>query len=426
MNIAFFTGRTPELANKEIEAAATILPFPWISSIVQPGVFVLKPAEGSESLSLGKDGYPSPENENVFTELESLQRRLGGTIKIALLWEAVEQSKLHDSLLAFLKGLHESSDEGKVVFGISTYGKNYSTFREGLALKKALRQAGISSRIVETKDGEELSSAQILGNNLVNKERPRRVEIVLVQDGSKWWIGRTVTIQDIASYRKRDFEIPYPDPASGMLSPKLAQTMVNLAVGKADSEVVIYDPFCGNGRIVEEVRLMGMKAYGSDVAERKIVASRLNMQWMATEYDLVLEKPAAELFWVQDATGLNAPETIAPLIEGKDWHIVSEPYLGRPLREPLTKKEASDWLHELKTLYERFFKTWSAANARPKSFLIVFPAAKVQGGGYDASVYATLVDRLAELGYSSMQMSDYGRPDALVKRQLVRVTYSPL
>jgi len=54
--------------------------------------------------------------------------------------------------------------------------------------------------------------------------------------------------------------------------------------------------------------------------------------------------------------------------------------------------------------------------------LLVFPAAQCQDGSW-LSLFSEVVDRLAGFGYSAVQVSDYGRPDAHVRRELVRIDF---
>ncbi len=81
MNIALITGRSPQLAQKEIEAVATILPFPWSLSIVQGNIVMLKPTSTDKSLIYREKSLWSQENKKLLVSLRVLQNRLGGTLK---------------------------------------------------------------------------------------------------------------------------------------------------------------------------------------------------------------------------------------------------------------------------------------------------------------------------------------------------------
>ena len=422
MTIACILGRTPQLAQKEIEATATILPFLWSAYSVQPDVLLLKditepPAPGTYDKALA-----DRKSAETLVVLSQLQERLGGTLKIVEIVTQVDRAQLAGTIAGILQ-----KKEGRIEFGISVYGKGLQSLMLGLNVKKALKGTGRSVRMITSKDGETLSTAQVTHNRLASYGRTYApgpgTEIVLIKDQSQFWVGVTRTVQDIDSYSKRDFSIPVPDPASGMLSPKLAQTMINLSgAHKGD---MIYDPFCGNGRVVEEALLMGCKSFGSDIEPEKVKASRRNTDWMIQEYNLPVSSSAEELVWQQDATAKNAADAILVILKpGFSWFLVAEPYLGKPLRNPLTKKEGEAWLAELSRLYLGFFEVWQTVNIaqRPKNMVLVFPTAKTVDDS-QISLLKSVFDRLGEMGYSVKQVAEYGRPDALVNREIVCVSY---
>ena len=413
MHLAFLLGRTPELAQKEIEATATILPFQWSALMVQPNIMLLK----ASSAQVMKTGSPSDELLHV---IDRLQRRLGGATSIARLIEAVGRGKVLDALE---KIATDGDEDGKVDFGISYYGTT-RIGNLGLPLKKRLKAADHSARYVAPKEGNQLNSAQVLRNRLAavgsdGHFQTRNKELVVIEDGGQFWVGYTLTVQDIDSYSRRDFGLPVSDSLSGMLPPKLAQTMINLAMdGRSIDDTILYDPFCGNGRIVLEARLMGIKAYGSDIDSGKVSASVQNLDWLANQYFLSMEQEASQIIWQHDACKPLDPQKF-----NQDVVIAGEPYLGRPLRQPLPKNQQTAWLQELAGLYEGFLKTYATdSGLKPKRFVLVFPAAKLEGGG-EASLYAHLVDRLASLGYSSSIQGRYSRPDSLVCRDIVSLIH---
>jgi len=403
MQLAFILGRIPTLAQQEIKAVVATLPLSLVGSMVQPDALLLKSETDNNSL-------PEPE---FLRKIYLLQQRLGGTLKIVM----IEREVKLNGVSAGLKALAEKSTKGgRLDFGISIYGNVPAGRNLGLELKKAIKGTGASARYVQPKDGQAMSTAQVWHNHLSffgEREQPQDKgrEFVVIRSGNDALIGYTLTVQNIEAYAKRDFEIPYPDATSGMLPPKLAQTMVNLAVQDGKTGVV-YDPFCGNGRVVMEACLMGLEAFGSDISEEKIKASAENLAWAGQSKDLV---------WVQDATQSGALAKIKARVKAKDLYIVAEPYLGRPLRAPLTESEAEEWLAELGALYTDFFSVWSKSELKPKRMIVVFPKAKKQGGS-TVSLYQTLIDRLTELGYTSSVLACYERPDSFVARDIVQVS----
>lgn len=419
MQLAYIFGRTPRLALRELEVTATILPFRWSLSTIQAEIARLKPeiesVEGSGSYSHYLD-FKDPKNKESIC---ALQARLGGTTRTVYLHKQCERKDVVSELLRMVQAAHEGK-EGKLTLGMSVWGNGkVQPFHLAKALKTQLQNDGRSVRFVIPREGAVLSTAQVVHNRLAYfPEEGKRMELVAIEEQGQWWIGMTLTVQDIESYTKRDFSIPFPDPVSGMLSPKLAQTMVNLAV--QGEKATVYDPFCGNGRVVLESWLMGLTAYGSDIVEEKVTAAQKNLQWLAEEYHLDIPN-TTDLFWTMDATqpaALKAADTME-----KPWHIVGEPYLGKPLRAKLLPTEKEAWLTELLPLYLDFFQLWSNAPKRPDSMLIVIPRAKVSDGS-EASVYEQIVDRLREIGYTPEVLFCYDRPDSFVRRDLVRISYT--
>jgi Putative RNA methylase family UPF0020 len=414
MQLAFFLGRNPELSRQEVESVAAILPFLWTPSSVQAGILCLKPTDQAAEYTIAKNGVQSPELLKIFDNVRRLQRMLGGTLKVVWLEECVGKADVLTASQRLIEAA-QSGVEGKRTIGMSAYGRGVGPFRVGMELKKALRSGGKSVRIVFPTEGDALSSAAILHNNLAGEDFAA-LELNIVEENGKHWIGLTIASQDLDEYTKRDFGIPFPDAVSGMLPPKLAQAMINLATRAED--VTVYDPFCGNGRIVMESYAMGRQGYGSDIVPKKVESAIGNLEWMG-------EHGASAHCWVQDATDSQAPYSVRNHIgAGSAFVIAAEPYLGRPLRANLKASEKETWLAELVPLYEGFMKTWAEADRdlRPRRMLVVFPRAKVDGGG-EASVYDALVDTLTRFGYHHQVRHCYDRPDSFVRRDLVSIEY---
>lgn len=417
--LALFLGNHPDLAHKEIEAAATILPFPWLPTMLRPGILQLKPIGVPASVEVSENALQQLQEPLFLNSIQRLQRRLGGTVKIAALLTTVDQRGIRAGLEQIGSTLASTGE--RLTFGVSSYGVSLSVNQLGLELKRAWKKSGSSARFVPTKEGMALSSTQIFHNHLDLAHGG--AELIVVKAEGEIWLGVTLTVQNVAAYSERDFGLPAPDPLSGMLPPKLAQTMLNLAVG--NEHVAVYDPFCGNGRVVQEAALLSLEAFGSDIEAIKVEASRTNLAWLAERNSLSL---TTDRFWVQDATQPAARDRFALEMNRRslsEYVIVAEPYLGPPLRSYLLPGEVTGWLAALTKVYEPFLETWSASfigPLLPKRLLLIFPEAKVQGGA-KASLYVHLIDTLNRFGYSHSTESHYARPDAIVGRDLVLLEY---
>lgn len=264
---------------------------------------------------------------------EKLIKVLGGIIKIGVFEKtAPNQANLIDPMLAICNKASQKTT-GKFNFGISNYGQQPLLVESiGLTLKKKLKEHEISSRLV-TSQGTTLSSVVVEQNKLLTKG----VEIVLAADGGKILVGRTIAVQDFKNLSKRDFGRPVRDDRSGMLPPKVAQIMLNLAEVKNFNGVVL-DPFCGSGTILQEALLLGFtKVAGTDLSSKAIADTKENIAWLKDKYSL--EGVKTDIF-VKNVIKLSEsfkPESVEA--------IVCEPYLG-PQRGwsdmKLVKKELED------------------------------------------------------------------------------------
>ena len=411
MRLLFILGSNPDLSKKEIEAAATILPLLWSSSMLRPGVLELKSAQALPFEIGGIAGYLSSDNVNLRESISALQARLGGTIQIVLLWQ---QTTLRDAPTVVANALETvPAEANRWKLAVRTIGGTIDAERLALQVKRELKLRSLTLRYLPSRSGVAGVFHENLDLNRFDLVHPG-LELTVIPEGKGLWLGVTLTVQDIEEYSRRDFGIPVPDPTSGMLPPKLAQIMINLGISGTQEGSVLYDPFCGNGRIVLEAVSMGLAAFGSDSVPEKVAASQANLKWLHGER-------SQEAFWQADATQPASVEALRQHAGGGEVRIIAEPYLGRPLRSPLQASGVSAWMRELGELYVKFFETWKSSDV--ESMLIVFPSARQAKGG-EASLLDFLFDRLVQIGYAPKRLAQYARPDAIVARDLVQLTKS--
>lgn len=262
--------------------------------------------------------------------------QLGGTIKIA---EHSLTLKRDLSDISELQRLIQSvANAGdKFRFGFSIYAGNEDIteqvvahytkkFRSfGIEWKKQLRQAGVSSRYVESKE-------PALSSVIVHKEKllEQKTDFCIVIRPNTIIIGRTISVQDYASFSQRDYGRPERDHHSGMLPPKIARMMVNIA--HPDTNDVLVDPFCGSGTVLQEAWLLGCKnIIGSDISKKAIEDTQKNLQWLYDK-DLVSNEIEFPKLYVRDVK--NIRNILQP--NSVDC-IVGEGYLG-PIRPNKTDK----------------------------------------------------------------------------------------
>jgi len=331
-----------------------------------------------------------------------LQDRLGGTIKIAQIVESFQPSEngpkkqIEDSLERILTD-HFKNQSGKIPFAITTINipddpkvflKFFLTFS-----KKILKSLGLNSRFVN-KPWVNPTSAQIYKSRSV--EKGADITILANQKSTDTWTNRTiyitktVSIQNIDLYSVRDYEKPFRDPTMGMLPPKLAQIMLNLADPQEKAKTV-YDPFCGSGTILIESLIRGKNVVGSDIDQKAVGGTISNLRWISEKLKnrQTNGEGAISKFRVfaKDATTLSAKdfkkaEDTAAQVNFTPDVIVSETYLGEPMSY-LPKREVTDKIFSsIAGMHESWLQ--KAAKILPKNSKIVIciPAFRAGPGIY--------------------------------------------
>ncbi len=251
---------------------------------------------------------------------QELIKKLGGTIKIGKI-EAViplkeEKEGLFSKCLALILAKKDQAPTGKFNFGISDYSVKSRVDRTlGLKLKQTLKKKEISTRYVVSRE-RVLSSVVVEQNKLLR----RGVELVINKTKEQIYLGSSEAVQPFKSLSFRDYSRPARDDRSGMLPPKLAQIMLNLAEIR-DPNAKIVDPFVGSGTVLSEAMLMGYdNLFGSDLSRQAVDNARENINWMKAHYQL--DEAYVKLL-VKDSLDLS--QFIKPSsVEA----IVTEPYLG--------------------------------------------------------------------------------------------------
>lgn len=363
--------------------------------------------------------------------------RLGGSTKFCKLLATIDSTSwkhVEEFLVKVSPDQSRTMPEGKMHLGLSLYGFNETIQRieaTGLTLKKAIRKTGRSVRLAPNKTTE-LNSASVVHNKLLT---PNGWELVLVKDGTQTLVAQTVKVQDIDAYTRRDRQRPARDAKVGMLPPKLAQIIINLAVGQLpESELqnicdipagqavplallnkTILDPFCGTGVLLQEASLMGYHVMGTDLEPRMIVYSQKNLDWLSELYNL---EATQSLLEAGDATSFTWP--VQP------DYVAAETYLGRPFTAMPSPEILNQTISDCNLIVTKFLRNISRQLAPGTRLCLAVPAWQTRPGQFR---YLPLVDQLTELGFteqrfvqSSSQPLVYARPEQIVGRHLLTLT----
>ncbi len=321
--------------------------------------------------------------------------RLGGSIKFG---KIIDVGPRAENLLEFLP-----SNIKKVYFGFSFY--KFRTFSQGEAwdkliddthgadleekqkelrrlameVKKMLRARGQSARFVTSRE-RVLSSVIVKTNKLLQAG----VEFVFLIPPSLQFngsdpgtnktlsknmlVGKTISVQEFEDYEARDYGRPRRDILRGMLPPKIAKIMINLAGISGGAKIL--DPFCGVGTILAEAAVLGYKnLIGQDRDPQAIADAKINLEWIKKQYNV---SPQIN-FFIVDARGSRTSSWFHGQDRGTIDAIVTEPYLGPLLRGQVEEKEILKIKKELEDLYRATFANFEKILKPNGRIVFIFP-----------------------------------------------------
>lgn len=342
--------------------------------------------------------------------------RLGGTIKVAKILANLPTNKWPEIEKYLLKNIPPHlahTPEGKFTLGISTYDlgvKPEAINKTNLKIKSLIKKSGRPVRVVPNKEAA-LNSAQVLHNSLTKRGS---WELLVVANGRETILAQTMFVQDIEAYGARDQARPKRDARVGMLPPKLAQIIVNLAAGqikrsdgtpftwepdlKAAKPARFLDPFCGSGVILQEALLMGYTADGTDLEPRMVEYSKANLDWLKTRYPHIVGYKVG----VGDATTHKWAKNINA--------VATETYLGRPLSSLPKPTKLKEIVSDVNTILEKFLKNLAPQLSKGTPVGLAIPAWRGDNGKL---TQLPLIDRISALGYNLIKFK-VAKPTELI------------
>ena len=304
--------------------------------------------------------------------------------------------------------------EGKVTLGISAYG-----FKEGprdiqktgIVLKSKLKPTGTSLRLIPNQESV-LSTATSHHNKLGLSDN--KIELIVVLGQSGIVIAESTGAQNITALAARDQGRPKRDAFVGMLPPKLAQILINLAGPLQPSDLPqprILDPFCGTGVILQEASLMHYAVYGTDLAEKMIRYTKDNLNWLQDKEKFGIDYMVEE----GDATTTKWDSPIDA--------VIAEGYLGQPFSAPPSNSKLTEVRGNTNHILSEFLKNLAGQIKPGTPVVLAVPAWKDIDGHF---THLPLITKVDELGYEYVQMRNvrpdqliYFRPDQIVAREIL-------
>jgi tRNA G10 N-methylase Trm11 len=358
--------------------------------------------------------WVSPQTALIDTEATIDIQKFGGSQKIgrvAFTIESTDWRRVSDGIVKHYS-THWAAATGKITVGISAYDMPVSprdVQKVGLILKSKLKNSGVSLRLIPNQEAA-LSSATAHHNKLGLSDN--KVELLIIKGDRQTVIAESIGAQNITALAARDQGRPRRDAFVGMLPPKLAQIMINLAVGpETGTKQRILDPFCGTGVLLQEAALMGNAVYGTDLAEKMIRYSRDNLNWLQDTYRLTVdwylhEGDAMDTQWQQPVTAVAA-----------------EAYLGQPFSAPPSAAKLTEVRGNCNHIIGAFLKNLSSQLKPGTPVVLAVPAWRDKEGGL---THLPLTTKVEEYGFDRMKLETvdssrllYSRPDQVVGRELL-------
>lgn len=333
-------------------------------------------------------------------DAKKVMDRLGGTVKIA-----EELSTVADiSAEILFQALVPFVSEGKISFGLSGYGAAHIQPSIYASIKKLFLARGVNVRYVESKHNEALGSVVVTKQHLV--------ELIIIASSDIYTIAHTTAVQDFEAWNTRDSARPASDPHRGMLPPKVARMIVNIALSGHIGTGTILDPFCGVGTVVGEALMIGATGVGFDILEEAVVKARKNIAWLRAESGLLQTKDVR--IDVGDATHVS--ELLPPSSVDA---IVTEPFMGEQMKlvegEKIPSSRAKNIIKGLQKLYIGCLKEWAKILVPGGRVVMAMPSYMTDRG---PMVVKNVVDRCEILGYTHLAGPiEYSRPQAIVRRE---------
>ena len=302
--------------------------------------------------------------------------------------------------------------EGKITLGISAYGFKTTprdVQKTGIILKGKLKERGVSLRLIPNADTA-LSSATSHHNKLGLSDN--HVELIIVRGANGVAIiAESVGAQNITALAARDQGRPKRDAFVGMLPPKLARMMVNLAPVKAGR---ILDPFCGTGVLLQEAALLGYDVYGTDLVPKMVQFTKANLDWLIDTHHVT---PGVTLD-VGDAMTYHWRTPVDA--------VACEAYLGQPFSAPPSPGKLTEVRGNCNHIISEFLRNIAPQLSPGAPLCIAVPAWRDSTGRF---THLPLVDNVGSLGYNRTTLRHvrndqllYYREDQVVARELLLLT----
>ncbi len=285
--------------------------------------------------------FENVEREGNFALIDTSEEKihqhkdsLWGTIKIGKIFH--KSIKRDDIKKLCIEIISAKIADKKLRVGMDIFSP--ALFSLPFKVKDEIKKQWWNIRIVNSEQGR-IKNATTIHEKLIEEG----IELMIFAERQGFSIAETIWIQDIEGYSHRDIDRDR-SMVVGMMPPKLAQIMINLATW-GDKNLTIWDPFCGLGTTLIEALHGGFaQLIWSDIEEKMVQTTDANVR----QYGNNISLRTALL----DATKLHTYTLSSPTV------IVTEWMLGKNFTsQTITQKSALEERWKLQELYKKFLSS---------------------------------------------------------------------
>ena len=177
------------------------------------------------------------------------------------------------------------------------------------------------------------------------------------------------------------------------------------------SNLIVLDPFCGTGVVLQEALLLGYDAYGSDLSQKMVDYSTKNLDWLS-------EKTHLTGSYTVELGDAMTHQWLPPIDA-----IAAEGYLGQPFSAPPSTAKLVEVRGNCDHIISSFLSNLALQIAPGTPICLAVPA---WNDGHDNFSHLPLVDKLGDYGFTRIKLQHvptsallYYRPGQVVARELL-------
>ena len=179
--------------------------------------------------------------------------------------------------------------------------------------------------------------------------------------------------------------------------------------GGENGSVIVLDPFCGTGTVLQEALLHNFDVIGSDLSEKMATYTTENLNWLQKNFDT-----AGKVLYISQADAVDHRWKQSKKISA----VVCETYLGQPFSAPPSPTKLKEVSGNCNHIISKFLTNIHSQLQPGTPLCIAVPARMSADGRF---THLPLIKQLSKLGYERIISKPllYHRPEQVVAREIL-------